>query len=144
MKPKRVQDLMVATALGRPGPMEYIPKYVEARAAGKGEYGDPVFERIASPILEETYGVLVYQEQVMLLAIDLSAFTLPESDGLRKATAKKDAALLAKYRDKFVDGAVRSGVDRAFIEHYWVRTDGALRRVLLQQEPLHRLRLDRL
>ena len=119
MKPKRVQDLMVATALGRPGPMEYIPKYVEARAAGKGEYGDPVFERIASPILEETYGVLVYQEQVMLLAIDLSAFTLPESDGLRKATAKKDAALLAKYRDKFVDGAVRSGVDRAFIEHYW-------------------------
>ena len=119
MKPRRVQDLMVATALGRPGPMEYIPDYINARARGTGTYGDPVFETYAKPILEETYGVLVYQEQVMLLAIDLSDFSLPESDGLRKATAKKDATLLAKYRGKFVEGAVKKGVARPFIEHYW-------------------------
>jgi DNA polymerase III alpha subunit len=119
MKPRRVQDLMVATALGRPGPMEYIPDYINARSKGTGTYGDPVFEEYAKPILEETYGVLVYQEQVMLLAIDLADFSLPESDGLRKATAKKDATLLAKYRDKFVDGAVKKGVKRPFIEHYW-------------------------
>ena len=119
MKPRKVQDLMVATALGRPGPMEYIPDYINARAKGTGAYGDPVFEEYAKPILEETYGVLVYQEQVMLLAIDLADFSLPESDGLRKATAKKDKELLAKYRDKFVDGAVKKGVKRPFVEHYW-------------------------
>lgn len=119
IKPKRVQDLMVATALGRPGPMEYIPQYLAARAKGVGTYGDPVFERIARPILEETFGVLVYQEQVMRLAIDLADFTLSESDGLRKATAKKDASLLAGFRSKFCDGAVRKGVNRDFIEHYW-------------------------
>jgi DNA polymerase-3 subunit alpha len=119
IKPRKVQDLMVATALGRPGPMDQIPKYLESRAMGHGTYGDPVFERYAKPILEETYGILVYQEQIMLLAIGLADFTLTESDGLRKATAKKDAGLMAKYREQFIEGAVRKGVVRAFIEHFW-------------------------
>lgn len=119
MKPRRVQDLMAATALGRPGPMQYIPNYIEARARGHGDYGDPIFAQYAEPILAETYGILVYQEQVMRLAIELSGFTLPESDGLRKATAKKDAEKLASFRDKFVEGAVAKGTNREYIGKYW-------------------------
>ena len=119
MKPRKVGDLMVATALGRPGPMDYIPVYIEARKKGEGTYGDPVFAKYARPILEDTYGVLVYQEQVMRLSIELSGFTLTESDGLRKATAKKDAAKLASMRDKFIEGAVAKGVNRAWLESWW-------------------------
>ena len=119
IKPKTVSDLMVATALGRPGPMAQIPKYVEGAKRGYGIYPDPIFERFAKPILEDTYGVLVYQEQVMLLAIAMSGFTLPESDGLRKACAKKDEAQMAYYREKFASGAVKNGVPAKVITSYW-------------------------
>ena len=119
IKPRKVGDLMVATALGRPGPMEFIPKYVEARAAGHVDYGDPVFAKYAAPVLDSTYGVMVYQEQLMRLAIELSGFTLSQSDGLRKACSKKKLEDLIKYQAQFVEGAVRRGVERIFIEAYW-------------------------
>jgi DNA polymerase III alpha subunit len=122
MKPRKVGDLMVATALGRPGPMDYIPDYIEARKKGSGTYGDPIFAKYAGPILEDTYGVLVYQEQVMRLSIELAGFTLTESDGLRSATAHKDAAKLASMRDKFIEGAVAKGVNRAWLENWWATT----------------------
>jgi DNA polymerase III alpha subunit len=118
-RPQTIGDMMVATALGRPGPMDYIPVYIAARKKGRAVYEDQVFARYAAPIIDETFGVLVYQEQVMRLAIELCGFTLPESDGLRKATAKKDAVKLASFRAKFVAGAVEKGVNQAFIERYW-------------------------
>ena len=119
IKPKSVSDLMIATALGRPGPMAQIPKYVEGAKRGHGIYPDPTFEKFAKPILEETFGVLVYQEQVMLLAIAMSGFSLPESDGLRKACAKKDEKQMAYYREKFVQGAVKNGVPGGVVSAYW-------------------------
>jgi DNA polymerase III alpha subunit len=122
IQPKRTADLMVATALGRPGPAKYIGDFVANRARGGVVFGDPVFARLAAPVLDETYGILVYQEQVMRLAVEVAGFTLPEADTLRKATAKKDPVLLASLRDKFVNGAVRRGVSRAFIERYWDET----------------------
>jgi DNA polymerase III alpha subunit len=122
MKPKTVQDMMVATALGRPGPSAYIGAYIEARSKGTATYGDPVFGRLAGPVLADTYGILVYQEQVMRLSIEMSGFSLTESDDLRKATAKKDAAKLASLKDKFIDGAVARGVGRPFLENWWVST----------------------
>lgn len=119
IKPKNVFDLMVATALGRPGPMEQIPVYVEGAKRGHGVYPDPVFERYAKPILEDTYGVLVYQEQVMLLAINMAGFSLPESDGLRKACAKKDEAKMAYYRERFVSGSTKAGIPERIVSDYW-------------------------
>lgn len=122
MKPRTINDLGAATALGRPGPAQYIPDFVEARSRGQKPSGDPVFDEAAKGILDDTYGILVYQEQVMLLSIKLAGFTLPESDGLRKATAKKDKALLASWRDTFVERAVARKANRAFLEHYWDQT----------------------
>ena len=122
MKPRKISDLIAATALARPGPAQYIPDFIEARAHGQKASGDPVFDAAAKGILDDTYGILVYQEQVMLLSIALSGFTLPESDGLRKATAKKDRVLLASWRDAFVDRAVARHADRTFLEHYWDQT----------------------
>ena len=122
MKPNRVDDLMVTTALGRPGPMEYIPVYLKARAVGKGTYDEPTFAKYAAPILETTYGVLVYQEQMMRLAINLAGFSLPDSDGLRKATGKKDAEKMASFKEQFVSGAVAKGVNRNWIDDWWTNT----------------------
>ena len=122
MKPNRVDDLMVTTALGRPGPMDYIPVYLKARAVGKGTYDEPTFAKYAAPILETTYGVLVYQEQMMRLAINLAGFSLPDSDGLRKATGKKDAEKMASFKEQFVSGAVAKGVNRNWIDDWWTNT----------------------
>jgi DNA polymerase III alpha subunit len=122
MRPTKVDDLMVTTALGRPGPMEYIPIYLAARKVGHGTYDEPTFGVYAAPILENTYGVLVYQEQMMRLAIKLAGFSLPDSDGLRKATGKKDAEKMASFRDQFVAGAVAKGVNKAWIEDWWSGT----------------------
>jgi DNA polymerase III alpha subunit len=117
--PRVVGDLAIATALGRPGPMEYIPAFIAARAKGHGTYGDPGFEKVAKSVLEETFGILVFQEQVMRLSIRGAGFTLTESDKLRKATAKKDAEKLESLREHFVEGTVANGVSKSFIERYW-------------------------
>ena len=91
LKPDRFEDLIAMNALYRPGPMEYIPNYV-ARKHGKEKisYDLPEMEEF----LSETYGITVYQEQVMLLSQKLSGFTKGEADQLRKAMGKKDAKLL--------------------------------------------------
>ena len=122
IKPKRVQDLMDATALARPGPMKFIPQYLEARAAGVATYGDLIFAKYAPPILGNTYGILVYQEQMMRLAVDLAGFTLTESDALRKACAKKKPELLVPWEAQFAAGAVSKGVNEAWIKDWWKST----------------------
>jgi DNA polymerase-3 subunit alpha len=107
--PNRFQDLVALMALIRPGPMEMAPDYI-SRKHGRTpiEYMHPEME----PILRETYGVALYQEQVMRIANVLAGFTMAEGDGLRKAMGKKLPEEMAKYRDRFVAGCAERGVEK--------------------------------
>ena len=109
-QPSRFEDIIALVALYRPGPMELIPDY-NARKSGRErvEYLDP---RLA-PILEPTYGVMVYQEQVMQIAQVIGGYTLGNADLLRRAMGKKKPEEMAKHRDIFVEGAERNGLARA-------------------------------
>jgi DNA polymerase-3 subunit alpha len=108
--PTRFEDIIALVALYRPGPMELIPDYT-ARKSGRErvEYLDP---RLA-PILEPTYGVMVYQEQVMQIAQVIGGYTLGAADLLRRAMGKKKPEEMAKHRDSFVAGAEKNGLSRA-------------------------------
>jgi DNA polymerase III subunit alpha len=106
LKPTNIEDLIAMNALYRPGPMDDIPAYI-ARKNGKEKpyYFDPLAEEILKP----TFGVIVYQEQVMLISQVMADFTRGQADMLRKAMGKKDMALLAQQKQKFIDGAVAKG-----------------------------------
>ncbi|MDZ7374763.1 MAG: DNA polymerase III subunit alpha [candidate division KSB1 bacterium] len=107
LKPRTIEDLIAMNALYRPGPMEMIDDFI-LRKQGKTriEYLHPKLE----PILKETYGVIVYQEQVMRIASDLAGFSLGKADLLRRAMGKKKAELMVSQRQEFVDGAVQRGI----------------------------------
>jgi len=109
MKPSSLAHVTAMVALYRPGPMEFIPDYIR-RMHGEAEvsYRHPDLV----PILEETYGVTVYQEQIMYTAMRLARYTASEADNLRKSVAKKKAEALHNERHKFVSGAVENGVGR--------------------------------
>ncbi|HYS98356.1 MAG TPA: OB-fold nucleic acid binding domain-containing protein, partial [Candidatus Dormibacteraeota bacterium] len=102
-----------AIALFRPGPMVNIPAFI-ARKQGR-EPIEYMHERL-EPILRETYGVMIYQEQVMMAARELAGFTMSEADILRAAMGKKDKAKMAKLRTKFIDGTVERGIPKATAE----------------------------
>jgi len=103
MQPNNIEDLIAAISLYRPGPMDCIPQYLEARKhPEKIVYQDPCLE----PILKMTFGVFVYQEQVMNAARTMSTYSLGEADNLRRAMGKKKADVMAKEREKFLKGAV--------------------------------------
>jgi len=104
----RFEEIIALGALYRPGPMEMIPTYI-ARKLGREaiEYDHPMVENI----LKETYGVMVYQEQIMQIAGSLANYTLGEGDVLRRAMGKKDAKEMARQREKFVGGAVQNGIE---------------------------------
>lgn len=116
LKPTELEDLIAMVALYRPGPMELIPSYI-ARKHGreKIEYLHPKLE----PILKNTYGIGVYQEQMMQIARDLAGYTLPEADTLRKAIGKKIKTLLAEQREKLITGMGKSGIDPRIAEAIW-------------------------
>lgn len=106
LKPTEFEDLVAMNALYRPGPMEYIPTYIEGKHhPEKVEYLHPVLE----PILKKTYGIAVYQEQVLKIAREFAGFSLGEADILRKAIGKKIASILSKQRQRFIDGAIAQG-----------------------------------
>ena len=109
MRPQDFADVTAAIALYRPGPMVNIPAYI-ARKQGREqiEYLHPKLE----PILKDTYGVMIYQEQVMETARQLCGFSLSEADILRAAMGKKDKAKMAKLREKFLEGAAGNGIDQ--------------------------------
>jgi DNA polymerase-3 subunit alpha len=109
LKPDRFEDIIAMVSLYRPGPMDNIPTYIE-RKFGREEvvYLD---DKLA-PILDETYGVIIYQEQVMQIAQELAGYSLGEADLLRRAMGKKIAAEMDKQRPAFVDGASERGVSR--------------------------------
>ncbi|MFY0630514.1 MAG: DNA polymerase III subunit alpha [Flavobacteriaceae bacterium] len=116
LKPTVFEDLIAMNALYRPGPMEYIPSFIN-RKHGKEdiEYDLPAMEEY----LAETYGITVYQEQVMLLSQKLADFTKGEADVLRKAMGKKQAAVLAKMKPKFIEQAGKNGHEADKLEKIW-------------------------
>ena len=116
LKPTVFGDLIAMNALYRPGPMEYIPSFIN-RKHGKEDiqYDLPAMEEY----LAETYGITVYQEQVMLLSQKLANFTKGEADVLRKAMGKKQAAVLAKMKPKFINQARENGHESEKLEKIW-------------------------
>lgn len=107
LKPTVFEDIIAMVALYRPGPMEWIPDYI----AGKHQTKKVVYlHPKLAPILEKTYGVAIYQEQVMQIARNLAGFTMGQADVLRKAMGKKIASLLAEQKEKFIEGCVKNGV----------------------------------
>ncbi len=113
MKPKKLEHVIAMVALYRPGPMDFIPDYIE-RMHGRQEISYRHEE--LEPIYQETYGIPVYQEQIMHSAVALAGYTPSESDSLRKAVAKKKKEQLEKHRNKFISGAVEQGLNRRTAE----------------------------
>ena len=113
MKPDHINDLVALVALYRPGPMDSIPTYI-ARKNGKEavEYLHPLLE----PILNETYGVMTYQDDVMRIARELAGYTMGEADILRRAMGKKIPAEMIPQREKFMKGAAERGLKRDVAE----------------------------
>jgi len=116
LKPDQFADLIAMNALYRPGPMAYIPKYVD-RKHGVEEVTYDLPEM--GDYLKETYGITVYQEQVMLLAQKLAGFSKGDADVLRKAMGKKDRKTLDKMKDKFIEGATKKNHPRKMLEKVW-------------------------
>jgi DNA polymerase III subunit alpha len=116
LKPDQFADLIAMNALYRPGPMAYIPQYVD-RKHGREEVAYDVPDM--AEYLEETYGITVYQEQVMLLAQKLAGFSKGDADVLRKAMGKKDRKTLDKMKGKFVEGAISKGHPKDKLEKIW-------------------------
>ncbi len=106
LKPSEFEDIVAMVALYRPGPMEWIPDYIAGKHGRKINYLHSKLE----PILEKTYGVAIYQEQVMQMARALAGFTMAEADVLRKAVGKKIIKLLEKQKEKFIEGCVKNGI----------------------------------
>jgi DNA polymerase-3 subunit alpha len=122
LKPTVFEDIVAMVALYRPGPMEWIPDFIDGKHGKKKiEYVHPKLE----PILKDTYGVAVYQEQVMRIARDLAGFSMGEADVLRKAMGKKILELIKEQKIKFIEGCVKNGISEkiakqvfAFIEPF--------------------------
>lgn len=108
-KPRRFEDLIALNALYRPGPMQMLDDFIQRRHGQKPiDYELPELK----PILEETYGIIVYQEQVMQIAAQIAGFSLAEADNLRRAMAKKKKKEMDEMRPRFIEGAVARGVPR--------------------------------
>ncbi len=116
LKPTVFEDLIAMNALFRPGPMKYIPHFID-RKHGREEitYDIPCMEKY----LKDTYGITVYQEQVMLLSRQLANFTRGESDALRKAMGKKKIDIVNAMKPKFIEGGKKNGHDPAVLDKIW-------------------------
>ncbi len=116
LQPSVFEDLIAMNALYRPGPMDYIPDFIDRKQGRKPiEYDLPVMEKY----LKDTYGITVYQEQVMLLSRLLADFTRGESDALRKAMGKKLRDKLDQMKPKFISGGEKNGHDPKILEKIW-------------------------
>ena len=116
LKPDKFDDLIAMNALYRPGPMAYIPNYIDRKHGREAISFDlPVMEEY----LKDTYGITVYQEQVMLLAQKIAGFTKGEADVLRKAMGKKDRKILDKMKSSFIKGAAANNHQKEILEKIW-------------------------
>ncbi|MCL2015779.1 MAG: DNA polymerase III subunit alpha, partial [Defluviitaleaceae bacterium] len=108
LQPQNLEDIIAGISLFRPGPMDFIPKYVQGKHSGKPiTYTHPALE----PILRETYGCIVYQEQVMQIVRDLAGYSLAHSDLVRRAMSKKKGDVMAQEREHFVRGCATHHID---------------------------------
>lgn len=113
LKPTNFEDIIAMVSLYRPGPMEWIPDYIDGKhGRKKPTYVHPKLE----PILSTTYGVAIYQEQVMKIAQELAGFSLGQADILRKAMGKKILEVMQEQKQKFFDGCVANGIERKIAE----------------------------
>jgi DNA polymerase-3 subunit alpha len=119
LKPTNIEDIIAAGALFRPGPMENIPLYLKAKHEGNPQYPHPDLE----PILKDTYGVMIYQEQVQQVAAKMAGFSLGEADMLRRAISKKDQALMEHYRARFIAGCEKNGYSRELAEEVYAQIE---------------------
>jgi DNA polymerase III subunit alpha len=116
LKPANVRELAAMVALYRPGPMEHIPRFIDAKYGRvQPEYLD---ERMR-PILEETYGVIVYQDQVLKLVQAIAGFSLGKADILRRAMGKKDREAMREMKAEFLEGTTAAGIDDEVAERIW-------------------------
>ncbi len=116
LKPNRIEDLIAMNALYRPGPMEYIPQFINRKhGREKIEYDSPLMEKY----LKDTYGITVYQEQVMLLSQELAGFSKSEADSLRKAMGKKQEEIMNKLKPKFFEGCKERGISEEKVNKIW-------------------------
>jgi len=116
LKPTVFADIVAVVALYRPGPMDSIPDFV-ARKHGRTRV--TYYDDRLRPILEETYGAIVYQEQVMRIAMTMSGFSAAKAEKLRKAMGKKIADIMASLKKEFIDGAVANGYDARMVDGLW-------------------------
>ncbi|MGZ4412953.1 MAG: DNA polymerase III subunit alpha, partial [Gaiellaceae bacterium] len=116
VKPTVFEDLIALVALYRPGPMSYIPSYGKRKA---GQEGVSYIDKRLEPILRDTYGICVYQEQYMRIARELAGFSISEADDLRKAIGKKIRALMDSLKDKFLEGAAEQNVTPQAAKQLW-------------------------
>ncbi|VAX17704.1 DNA polymerase III alpha subunit [hydrothermal vent metagenome] len=120
LKPESIQDLAAMNALYRPGPMEFIGDFIDRRHGRKQvKYLHPVLE----PILKETYGIIVYQEQVIQIANKVGGMSLAEADLLRRAMGKKNLEVMAQQKKKFIEGAVKNNIPEKVAEGIFVHID---------------------
>ena len=116
LKPNRFEDLIAMNALYRPGPMEYIPQFIKRKhGIDKIDYAIPVMEKY----LDDTYGITVYQEQVMLLSQELAGFSKGQAASLRKAMGKKKKSLMDEMKTLFIEGCQKKGFEEAKINKIW-------------------------
>ncbi len=116
LEPNRLEDLIAMNALYRPGPMEYIPKFIRRKhGTEKIDYQLPQMEKY----LDDTYGITVYQEQVMQLSQELAGFTKGEADSLRKAMGKKKRSIMDEMKIKFQEGCKKNGHDETIANKIW-------------------------
>ncbi|TSC74997.1 MAG: DNA polymerase III subunit alpha [Parcubacteria group bacterium Gr01-1014_30] len=116
LKPTELEDIIVMVSLYRPGPMQFIPDYISGKHKKKKvEYMHPKLK----PILEKTYGVCIFQEQLMEIARELAGFTLSEADTLRKAVGKKIKKLLDAQEEKLIQGMIKNGIPESTAKKIW-------------------------
>ncbi len=115
LKPSNIEDISSILALYRPGPLDagLIPKFINRK---HGRENIDYEHNLLEPILDETYGIMVYQEQIMKIAQDMSGYSLGQADLLRRAMGKKKVAEMQKQREKFIDGAAKNGVRQQIAE----------------------------
>ena len=116
LRPEQLEDLIAMVSLYRPGPMELIPDFIQRKhGRSKITYEHPAMEKFT----RETYGIMVYQEQIMQIASEMAGFTMGEADILRRAMGKKDRELMAKQREKFITGCRERNTAPAKAERVW-------------------------
>ena len=116
LKPTNIDDLIAMVALYRPGPMAFIPDYIERKYnPAKVRYLDPRLE----PILKRTYGIIIYQEDILIIATELAGYSWLEADKFRKAVGKKIPEEMAKQHDKFINGCIENGMKDNVAKELW-------------------------